>query len=255
MNMTSEKSFGNIRTVLVDDEALARQLLRELLLSHSDVEIVAECSNGFDAVKAINDLKPDLLLLDIQMPKLNGFEVLDLIQRENLMVIFVTAYDEFALKAFEVHAADYLLKPLSMERLEKALQQARKRLSPQDRPPLAPLAETVRKAHPGLERILIRDGSRVHVIPVRKIDYVEAQDDYICVRSEGRSYLKQQPMAEVEAALDPRRFIRIHRSYILNLDRLSRLEMMTREAWTAILMDGTKLPVSRKGYARLKALL
>jgi two-component system LytT family response regulator len=255
MNITDTKNVRNIRTVLVDDEILARQLLRELLSNHSDIEIVAECANGFEAVKAINDLKPDLLLLDIQMPKLNGFEVLDLIHRENLMVIFVTAYDEFALKAFEVHAADYLLKPLSAERMEKALQRAREHLNPRDRPPLAPLVETVRKGQPGLERILIRDGARVHVIPVRKIDYVEAQDDYICVKSEGKSYLKQQPMSEAEAALDPKRFIRIHRSYILNLDRLSRLEMMTREAWTAILVDGTQLPVSRKGYERLKALL
>jgi two-component system, LytTR family, response regulator len=244
-----------IRAVLVDDELLARQLLVELLSPHPEIEIVAECSNGFEAVKAINDLKPDLLFLDIQMPKLNGFEVLGLIQQENLLVVFVTAYDEFALKAFEFHAADYLLKPVSAERLERALHLVRKHFNPRDRPPLAPLAETIRKGQPGLERILIRDGSRVHVIPVRKVDYVEAQDDYICVRSEGKGYLKQQPMAEVEASLDPRRFIRIHRSYLLNLDRLSRLEMMTREAWTAILMDGTQLPVSRKGYERLKALL
>ena len=245
----------SIRTVLVDDEALALRVLREMLEAHPEIEVVAECGNGFDAVKAINDLKPDLLFLDIQMPKLNGFEVLDLIRHESLVVVFVTAYDEFALRAFAVHAADYLLKPVSPERLAEALAHVRKNLARSQPPSLAPLAQTARGRQQPQERILIRDGSRVHVIPLRKVDYMEAQDDYLCLRSEGKNYLKQQAMAEMEASLDPKRFIRIHRSYLLNLDRLARLEMLTRENWTAILQDGTQLPVSRKGYERLKMLL
>jgi two-component system LytT family response regulator len=253
--MTIETNEPLLRTILVDDEALARQVLKEHLQAHPEIELVAECANGFDAVKAINDLKPDLLLLDIQMPKLNGFEVLDLIQHEPIKVVFITAYDEFALKAFDVHAVDYLLKPFSAERLTKAIELAKKQISPNGPPSLAPLVETVRARQHPLERILIRDGSRVHVIPVRKIDYIEAQDDYICVKSDGKNYLKQQALNDLEACLDGRRFIRIHRSYILNLDRLARLEMITKESWTAILLEGSQLPVSRKGYERLKTLL
>jgi two-component system, LytTR family, response regulator len=252
--MTEVQPLDRIRTVIVDDEDLARLFLKELLAAHSDIEILAECGNGFEAVKAINELQPDLLFLDIQMPKLNGFEVLDLIEKDRPLTVFVTAYDEFALRAFEVHAVDYLLKPLSAERLAATLDQIRRKWLGKERKSLASLVEMSRRRQV-LERLLIRDGSKVHIIPARKIDYIEAQDDYICVRSEGKGYLKQQSMAELESCLDQKRFIRTHRSYILNLDRLSRLEMMTKEAWTAILLDGTQIPVSRKGYERLKSLL
>jgi two-component system LytT family response regulator len=253
--MATNTAAKSIRAVLVDDELLALRVLREMLTAHPEVEVIAECANGFDAVKAINDLKPDLLFLDIQMPRLDGFEVLDLIRHDSLAVVFVTAYDEFALRAFAVHAVDYLLKPVSPERLAEALSHVHKNLARSQASSLAPLAETVRGRPQAQERILIRDGARVHVIPLRKVDYMEAQDDYICIRSEGKNFLKQQAMAEMEASLDPKRFIRIHRSYLLNLDRLARLEMLTRENWTAILQDGTQLPVSRKGYDRLKTLL
>jgi two-component system LytT family response regulator len=236
-----------MRVVIVDDEKLARSLLREFLQDHPDVEIVAECANGLEAVKAVTELKPDLLFLDIQMPRLDGFEVLDLVGRE-VNVIFVTAYDKYALRAFEVHAVDYLLKPFSKERLAEALARAR-------RVPVADLTAAVRARGAKLERVLIRDGVQVHVIPVGKIDYVEAQDDYVSYRSEGKQYLKQQTLAEVEATLDTSRFVRIHRSYILNIDRLSKLELYAKDSHAAILRDGTRLPVSRTGYARLSNLL
>jgi two-component system LytT family response regulator len=243
-----------MKVAIVDDEELARKLLREYLSADDDIEIVAECANGFEAVKAVTDLKPDLLLLDIQMPRLDGFEVLELIGRE-VDVIFVTAYDKYALRAFEVHAVDYLLKPFSSDRLREALGRARKRLTTRKLLPVKELTASARPADSKFERVLIRDGSNVHVIPVSKLDYVEAQDDYVSFRSEGKTYLKQQTLGEVEAALDPAQFVRIHRSYILNIERLAKLELYAKDSHAAILRDGTRLPVSRSGYARLTAVL
>jgi two-component system LytT family response regulator len=245
-----------LRVLIVDDEALARQVLREHLSVRGDVEIVAECSNGFEAVKAISELTPDLVLLDVQMPKLDGFEVLELVGR-NVPVVFVTAYDDFAVRAFEVHAVDYLLKPFSEERIGEAIDRARARIGrpPETLPPPERLrAEAKREAGP-VERILIRDGSRVHVLPVGEIDFVQAQDDYVCFHSVGKEYLKEQPLAEVEATLDPTRFVRVHRSYLLNVDRLARVEALTKDSRIAILKDGRRLPLSRAGYQRLNALL
>jgi two-component system, LytTR family, response regulator len=243
-----------LRVVIVDDEALARSVLREYLQAHADVEIVAECANGFEAVKAVAELKPDVLFLDIQMPRVDGFEVLELIGTE-ANVIFVTAYDEYAVRAFEVHAIDYLLKPFSEKRFNDALQQARSKIGRKDHLSVAALTAAARPARGRLERVLIRDGAQVHVIPISKIDYLEAQDDYVCYRSEGKSFLKQQTLSEVEASLDGTRFVRIHRSYILNVDRLARLELYAKDSHAAILRDGTRLPVSRTGYTKLNALL
>jgi two-component system LytT family response regulator len=243
-----------MKVAIVDDEALARNLLREYLSDCEDVEIVAECANGFEAVKAVTESKPDLLLLDIQMPRLDGFEVLELVGRET-SVIFVTAYDKYALRAFDVHAVDYLLKPFSPERLREALSRARRRLDAKQPLPAAQLIAAARPPGAYLERIAIRDGANVHVIPVSKIDYAEAQDDYVSFRAEGKSLLKQQTLSEVESALDPAQFVRIHRSYILNIDRLAKLELYAKDSHAAILRDGTRLPVSRSGYARLNAVL
>jgi two-component system LytT family response regulator len=249
----SEQS-AKIRAVTVDDEELARAVLREFLAPHPDVEIVAECANGFEAVRAVTELRPDLLFLDIQMPKLDGFEVLELIGNE-VAVIFVTAYDEFALRAFEVHAVDYLLKPFSAERLAEALDHARSHLAQRTPLPVKALVSAARPKDGPAQRILIRDGSRVHVISVDKLDYVQAQDDYVCLHSEGKGFLKEQTLAELETTLDPSRFVRIHRSYILNVERLTRVEPYGRDSRIAILTDGTRLPVSRSGYARLGELL
>jgi len=238
--------------MIVDDEELARRLLREMLAAHSDIEIVAECANGFEAVKAAAERRPDLIFLDVQMPKLDGFEVLELIG-PGVGVIFVTAYDTYALRAFDVHAVDYLLKPFSKERFEAALALAENRLG-ENTPPPALLAATARA--PGyLERVVVKDGARVHIIPVSRLDFAEAQDDYVCLTSNGKTYLKQQTIGSLEESLDPRQFIRIHRSYIVNLDRVVKMEPYSKDSKVAVLSDGKQLPVSRSGYQRLTALL
>ena len=245
---------SSLRVVVVDDEPLARAVVREYITVHPGVEIVAECANGFEAVKAVSELSPDLLFLDVQMPKLSGFEVLELIGRD-VPVVFTTAYDQYALRAFDVHAIDYLLKPFSEQRFAEALTRARERLAARDVAPVDALVSETRATQTPLERVLIRDGSQVHVLPVDKIDYVEAQDDYVSFRSEGKSYLKDQTLGVTEGLLDPARFVRIHRSYLLNIDRIARVELYAKDSRIAILRDGTKLPVSRAGYARLAKLL
>lgn len=244
-----------LRILIVDDEELARRVLREYIMRRSDCDVVGECANGFEAVKAVGELRPDLLLLDIQMPKLDGFEVLELLDRP-VETIFVTAHEQHALRAFTVHAVDYLLKPVGEERLDAALARARGRIRAGSRP--LPVRELVAAARPPGQhagRILVRDGAKVHVLPVESIDYFEAQDDYVALRTAGKSLLKQQPLSEVETILDPARFVRIHRSYILNVDRLARIELYAKDSRVAILRDGTRLPVSRAGYQRLRELL
>ena len=239
---------------IVDDEPLARAVIREYLAAMSDVEIVAECANGFEAVKVVSELHPDLLFLDIQMPKLDGFEVLELVGHD-VAVVFVTAYDQYAIRAFDVHAVDYLLKPFSSERLAEALVRARERMQRGERGPVEALAAAVRPPASRGGRVLVRDGSRVHVLPAEKIAYVQAQDDYVSYRCEGKDYLKEQTLAEAEAALDAAKFVRIHRSYLLNLECLARIETGDRDNRVAILIDGRRLPVSRSGYARLSKRL
>lgn len=246
-----------IRAVVVDDEELARQVLREYVSAHHDIEIVAECANGFEAVKAVTEEKPDLVFLDIQMPKLDGFEVLELIG-SGPAIIFVTAYDTYAIRAFEVHAVDYLLKPVGTERFEAALQRARERLGgklPQQILPPAELAAAARPPAQYLDRIPVRDGTRVFIIPVAKLDYAEAQDDYVALASEGKKHLKQQTISSLETALDPSRFLRIHRSYIVNLERVARVEPYGKDSHVAVLANGAQLPVSKSGYGRLRAFL
>lgn len=250
-------SGRKIRAVVVDDEELARQVLCEYMAGESDIEVVARCSNGFEAVKAIAEQKPDLLFLDIQMPKLDGFEVLELVG-PGTEVIFVTAYDNYAIRAFEVHAVDYLLKPVGVERFEAALERARERLSgkaPHQPVPAAELAAAARPPSQFLERIPVRDGTRVFIIPIAKLDYAEAQDDYVALVSSGKKHLKQQTISSLESGLDPSRFMRIHRSYIVNLDRVVRLEPYGKDSHVAFLTDGAQLPVSKSGFARLRAFL
>ena len=247
----------SLRVVIVDDEPLARAVIREYLRAHPGVEVVAECGNGFDAVKAVAELKPDLLFLDVQMPKLSGFEVVELLGRD-VPVVFTTAYDQYALRAFDVHAVDYLLKPFNEERFAEALSRARARLTERDdQEEASGIAALVaeRQRQGPVERVLIRDGAQVHVLPVEKIDYVEAQDDYVCFKTAGKQFLKDQTMAALEATLDPLRFVRIHRSYLLNIERIARVELYAKDSRVAILRDGTRLPVSRAGYARLSKLL
>ncbi len=246
-----------LRIVVVDDEPLARAVVREYAAEDPALEIVADCANGFEAVKAVSELKPHLVLLDVQMPKLDGFEVLELLGRDQ-PVVFITAYDQYALRAFEVHAVDYLLKPYSAERFQEAIGRARERVRARPTAPPMAIEDLVRDARPKtghIERVLIRDGASVHVLAVDKIDYVEAQDDYVAFKSEGKQYLKDQTLASVEGTLDPARFVRIHRSFILNIDRIAKVELYAKDSRMAILRDGTRLPVSRAGYARLSELL
>jgi len=241
-----------IRVVIVDDELPARELLREFLAADEDCEIVAECANGFEAVKAVAQYDPDLLLLDIQMPKLDGFEVLELLDRSPI-VVFVTAHDEHALRAFEVHALDYLLKPLSQERFQQVMERV-KRAAGHDRAPVAGLATSLR-AKP-LQRIVVRgeDGA-IQVVPVSRLDYIEAADDAILLATSGTKLRKQQPISDIASQLDPDRFVRIHRAYVVNIERIEKIELYAKDSRVAILRDGTRLPVSRSGFQRLKELL
>jgi two-component system LytT family response regulator len=241
-----------MRVIIVDDEYLARALLREYLADHAEVEIVAECANGFEAVKAIGELQPDLVFLDIQMPKLDGFEVVELAGTRS-QYVFVTAYDQFALKAFEVRAIDYLLKPFSRERLAQALSSARSRATPPEQ--IEAVAMDAARRHGPLERILIRDGARVHVVPAKSIDWIEAQDDYVQISAGGRTHLKNGRMAELEQGLDPSLFLRVHRSYIVSIGAIERIEAASKDSWCAVLKDGKRVPVSRSGYQKVRELL
>lgn len=248
-----------MRIIIVDDEHLARAVLREFLTAHADVDIVAECANGFEAVKAIAELAPDLVFLDIQMPKLDGFEVVELAGAKTHYV-FVTAYDQFALRAFEVHALDYLLKPFAPERLAQALAHVRTRLAApaaamQVEAGLQALVGATQARHLPLARILIRDGARVHVIPVERIDHIEAQDDYVAICADGRQWLKSQRLADLEGQLDPQLFLRVHRSWIVNLSAVVRIEPSGKDSHCAVLKSGARIPISRSGYPKIRQLI
>ena len=238
-----------ISVVIVDDEAPARALLREFLTDYPQFVVAAECANGYEAVKAVGEHQPDLLFLDIQMPKLDGFEVLDLLDRKP-HVVFVTAYDEYAIRAFEVHAIDYLLKPYTPARFAEVVAHAEEMVQRGAR--TQNVASAVRRP---LQRIAFRDGGAIDVVPVQRIDYIEAQDDYVHVYARGQKYVKQQTLAELEAMLDATRFIRVHRSYIVNLESLAKVEPYAKDSRVALLKDGSRVPVSRAGYERLKGLL
>lgn len=242
-----------LRVLLVDDEELARGVLREYLATHDDIEIVGECANGYEAVRAVTEKTPDLLFLDVQMPKLDGFEVLELLDRD-VAVVFVTAYDAHAIRAFEVHAVDYLLKPVSPERLAQALERVRaRRGSPPPAPAPAQLGYDAKPDTPRpADRLLVRDGTKVHVIQAERLDYAVARDDYVELHAEGKEYLKHQTLADLEAQLDPSHFVRIHRSYLVNVERIAKIEPYAKDSRVAVLGDGTQLPMSRAGYARIR---
>jgi two-component system LytT family response regulator len=259
-----------LRAVVVDDEAPARALLREYLAADPAIEIVAECTNGFEAVKRIGELSPDVVFLDVQMPKLDGFEVVELLA-PGPVVVFCTAYDEYALRAFEVHAVDYLLKPFGRERLAEAIARVRARLggdagaaggaglgagpgagAAAARRGSAALAQSARAPGRYAERLIVRDGAEVHVIAVPDIERIEAQDDYVEIHAGGQSWLKQQSLAEIEQSLDPARFVRVHRSHLVPLDRIARIEPWGKDSRIAILKSGSEVPVSRGGYQRLR---
>jgi two-component system LytT family response regulator len=244
-----------LRVIIVDDEEPARRLLRSYLEKMPGVAIAAECGNGFEAVKAAAEHDPDLILLDIQMPKLDGFEVIELLESD-VPIVFVTAHDEHALRAFEVHAVDYLLKPVGGDRLKEALERARDRIGRgEGAPPVEELMESARPDAGFLERVLVREGSEVHVIPSDDVDVIEARDDAVAIHVGGAAHLKAQRISTLESRLDPKKFIRVHRSFIINVDRLKSIELYAKDSRIAILEDGTKVPVSRSGYSRLRELL
>ena len=245
-----------MRALVVDDEMLARQLMIEHLNKVPNIEVVGQAANGFEAVKLAEELTPDVIFLDIQMPKLSGFEVLELLGERAPAVVFCTAFDEFALRAFEVHAVDYLLKPVEPARLTAAVERVAERLANRTPQPSAQ-ALSVAARPPGktLERVLIRHEGRVHVLPMERIDFVEAQDDYLEFVSGGKRFRKQQTMSDLESQVDPTRFVRIHRSFIMNIERLSRIDLYGKDSWLAILSDGSKLPMSRTGHAKLKEII
>jgi two-component system LytT family response regulator len=239
-----------ISTIIVDDEPHARALLREFLADYPQFVVAAECANGYEAVKAAAEHRPDLMFLDIQMPKLDGFEVLELLDRKP-HVVFVTAYDEYAIRAFEVHAIDYLLKPFTPARFAEVIAHAEEMVR---RGGGATVNAQAAMKKP-LQRIAFRDGGTIDVVPVQRIDYIEAQDDYVHVYARGQRHIKQQTLGELETMLDPTRFLRVHRSYIVNLESLARVEPYAKDSRVALLKDGTRVPISRAGYERLKGLL
>ena len=244
-----------IKAVIIDDEKLARDIIAKYLSTNNKIQVVGECSNGFEGAKIISEQKPDIVFLDIQMPKINGFELLELIDNPPL-VIFTTAFDQYAIKAFEVNAIDYLLKPFSLQRFDEALQKAINKLNSQNMSvqKLNSLNELYKKGE-FLNRIVVKANHKIHIIPTDQIRYIEAQDDYVMIYSELGKYLKQKTLKSLDNRLDNNKFIRIHRSYILNLNFLKQLELFGKGSYKVITKDGTKLPVSKSGYAKLKEVL
>ena len=244
-----------LQVLIVDDEPLAREGLVQALADFEEVNILGECANGFEAVKSIKKLKPDLVFLDIQMPKLNGFDVLELLEEDPPFIVFVTAYDEYALKAFEFHALDYILKPVRTERLAKTMKKVMQRLQERKNQPVGALLAGHQERQTPLTRILIRDRTHVHIIPVEDILYLEAQDDYVSICTIDKSLLKKETLTHLEGLLDNRQFIRIHRSYLLNINYLKKIEPYSKDSRIAILNNNKTLPVSRSGYSRVIKLI
>lgn len=242
-----------IKAVIIDDEPLAREVVKEYLLSFPQITIMQECNDGFEGLKAIQQHQPDIIFLDIQMPKITGFEMLELV--ENMpAVVFTTAFEEHAIKAFEVHAVDYLLKPFSNERFDKAVQKWLDQLQA----PVAnttALLETAATTPVQSNRVVIKLNGKIKIIPVEDIHYLEAADDYVKIVTQEGSFLKNKTMSFFEKMLDPQQFTRVHRSYILNVNQVTRIDPYEKENHLAILRSGARVLVSKTGYPRLKAAL
>ena len=242
-----------ITAIIIDDETLARELISGFISRHKNVEVISECSNGFEAIKQINEKNPDLIFLDIQMPKINGFEMLELLENPPV-IIFTTAYDQYALKAFEVNAVDYLLKPFSQERFDEALDKAYLNLenkSLQDSK-LNDLIKRNDQKKDFLERIVAKDGQNISIIPLENIRWLESQDDYVMIHTPQKKILKQKTMKYFEEHLNPKEFIRIHRSFIVSLKEIKKIELVEKETYQVVLGDKKTLPLSRAGYSKLK---
>jgi two-component system LytT family response regulator len=240
------------KVILIDDEPLARQLVKTFLSSHKQFEVVAECSDGFEGFKAIQDLVPDLVFLDVQMPRLNGFEMLELLDKPPA-IIFTTAFDEYALKAFEAHAVDYLLKPISRERFDKAIQKWLQHALLQ-KTAIEPLLEN--NIYEGYQhRIVVKDNGMIRIIPEQDIHYIEANDDYVKIVTPAGNYLKKATLTHIEQSLDPAQFIRVHRSYLVPVTQILRIEPYEKESHIALLQCGAKIVVSKSGMTKLKSVL
>lgn len=245
-----------IKAVIIDDEELARKVIVRYLEKHPEIEIVQQCENGFTGLRAISELKPELVFLDIQMPKINGFEMLEVLDKKP-MIIFSTAHDEFALKAFEHSAIDYLLKPYSQKRFSEAVKKAVDRLQAGEfqTDALEKLSREDIHREEYLNRVVVKDGHRVHVVPAADILLLEAADDYVEIHTKTAKYLKQKPLAFFEARLDPGQFIRVHRSFIVAIAEISKLEPYSRDSFVLILKNGTEVNVSKSGMKALKERL
>ncbi len=235
------------RTLIIEDEKPARDLLKVYLEEFDQVELLGEYDNGFDGLKAVNELKPDVIFLDVQMPKLTGFEMLEVLEH-NPEVIFTTAYDQYAIQAFEQNAVDYLLKPFSRERFREAIE----RLDARERGSIEKIKIHLADGDEKLHRVVIKKSGRIHVFSTGEINFLEAQDDYVMIYTGEGKYLKQQTMKYFEKHLDPDQFIRVHRSYIVNISRIERIEPYEKSNFILILKDGNKIPVSRSGMQQLK---
>lgn len=240
-----------IKTVIIDDEPLARNILKEYIGQSNMLEIVAECNDGFEGLKAIQQFEPELIFLDIQMPKINGFEMLELLD-EPPSVIFTTAFDEYAIKAFEQNAIDYLLKPFSKERFDKAVE---KFIQANPKPSISAMIDEAAESPLQQNRVVVKEGNRIRIIPVAKIEYIEAADDYVKIITADGKFLKNRTMSFYEKSLMPYNFIRIHRSYIVNSQLITRIDAYEKESHIVKLNTGAQLPVSKSGYAKLKAAL
>ncbi len=243
------------RVLIVDDEPLARSIIQSYLKDNPHFEVVGECGNGFEAIKAIPTLLPDLLFLDIQMPKVNGFELLEILS-DPPAVIFTTAFDEYALKAFEVNAIDYLLKPFSSHRFNNALEKFLARTNNNESSPESDLASLVSIEYPEeQQRIVIKDGSEIKIIPINTVHYIEAYDDYVKIMTSEGKFLKKKTLAHYENVLKSKQFVRIHRSFLLNITELTRIESFEKNSYVAILKSGARLAISRSAYSDLKSKL
>lgn len=242
------------KIIIIDDEPLARSIVKEYLQKHKDFDVVQECNDGFEGVKAIQQHQPDLIFLDIQMPKINGFEMLELIEQPPA-VIFATAFDEYAIKAFEAHAIDYLLKPFNQERFDKAIQKWLDANNKQSEKNTQELLETASQSPAQSQRIVVKSGSKIKIIPVHDVLYLEAADDYVKIHTKEGYFLKNKTMSHFEQVLDPQQFVRSHRSYIVNVQQITRIDPYEKDNHVAVLKAGTQIPVSRSGYVKLREVL
>jgi len=244
-----------MKAIIIEDEEPARDLLRRYLEPYTDIEVIGEYIDGFEGAKAINKLKPELVFLDIQLPRLTGIEVLELLEHTP-MLIFTTAYDEYAIKAFERNAVDYLMKPFSKDRFSQAIERAKLRHAAQPATELTiqQLAENL-TTESNLSRIVVKTPKAMVVIPVDDILYLEAQDDYVMIYTSESRHMKKQTMKYFEDRLNQEQFVRIHRSLIANVSHITKLEPYSKDTFIAVLKNGTKLNVSKSGYKMLKERL